>query len=326
MPLKEIWIEKHRPGTLEDIIGNTQAMGIIKKYVVDNNVPHFLFSGDSGVGKTTTALAIAHAMYGTSYKSHFTEINASDENGIDVIRGKIKDIADKSNDKIIFLDEADALTSAAQWTLRRTIEKYADRTRFILSCNFRGKIIQPIQSRLTPIHFSPLSITEMNILIDRICTKENITVSPEVRSVLCRYAKGDARQIINPLEGASMLSLTISMDAIQVFTQTPDLDTCKLIVTTAVSGDFISAREILLTMLINKGFDNESICESILEACTNITFSQDKNHNNRIVATINAIVANHASHMASSIPIVEFSGILSKIAMIQTISSVEQVI
>jgi replication factor C small subunit len=217
-------------------------------------------------------------------------------------------------------------TSDAQNALRRTIEKYADRTRFILSCNYRHKIIKPIQSRMTCFNFAPLSNPEMNIIIDNVCTKKGIIVSPEVREIIFRFAKGDARQVINPLQSASMLSTTISKEAIQVFTQTPDLDTARLIVNTAVSGDFISAHEMLVTQLINKGFDHELICESILEVVKTSKFTDDKNRNNRIIATINAIVANHSHYMDSSSPIIEFSGILAKISVIETIQSVGQVL
>lgn len=323
--IDDIWVEDLRPKKLDDVIGNELVIKILKGYVASGNIPHLLLSGNPGIGKTTLALAIAEELYGGS-KSHFVEINASDDRGIDVVRNKIKSIAEKANDKIILMDEVDACTNDAQNALRRTIEKYADRTRFILSCNYRHKIIEPIQSRMTCFHLTPLSNTEMNFLIDRICTKKSIVVSPEIREIIFRYANGDARRIINPLQSASMLGTTISKEAIQVLTQTPDLDTARLIVNTAISGDFISAREMLLNMFISKGFDYESICEAILEVVKNIKFTEDKNRNNRIIATINAIVANHSHYMGSSNPIIEFSGILAKISMIQSIQLVEQVL
>lgn len=323
--LNNVWVEELRPKKLDEIIGNELVIKILKGYMSRGDIPHLLFSGPPGTAKTTSALCIAEELYGSS-KSHFTELNASNERGIDVVRNKIKDIAMKANDKIIFLDECDAQTSDAQNALRRTIERYSNRTRFILSCNYRHKIIEPIQSRMTCFHFSPLTNGEMNILIDRVCAKKSIAVAPEIREILFRYAKGDARRIINPLQSASMLSPVITKEAIQVFTQTPDLESAKLIVNTAISGDFISAREMLLDMFINKGFDYELICEAILEVVKSIQFTEDKNRNNRIKATINAIVANHSHYMNSSNPIIEFSGILAKISMIQSINSVEQVI
>ncbi len=330
MALKNIWLEELRPKTLDEVIGNPVAIEILKRYLKEGNIPHLLFSGNPGIGKTTIALALAHGLYGESYRSHFREFNASDEGRIEDIRTTVKDLAEKSNDKIIFLDEADALSkggnSGAQTALRRIIEKYSDRTRFILSCNYRGNIIEPIQSRLTPIHFRPLNNAEMNTLIDRVCAKKSIVVPPEVREILFRYAKGDARRIINPLESSSMLGTNISKEVVQVFTQTPDLETAKLIVTTALSSDFISAHEILIDMFINKGFDHDLICETLIDACKTIQYTTDKNKNNRIIATINAIVANHTCHMMTSNPYVEFSGMLAKISMIQSINSVEQVI
>lgn len=321
-----VWVEDLRPKKLDEVIGNGIAISVIKKHIETNNVSGYLFSGNPGVGKTTIALCIANALFGSTSSSHFIEINSSNENGIDVVRNKIKKIAQANTDKIILLDEMDSITFPAQAALRRTIEKYSKNTIFIGTCNYQHKIIEPIQSRLQPIHFSPLTNGEMNILIDRVCAKKSILVSPEIREILFRYAKGDARRIINPLQSASMLSPVITKEAIQVFTQTPDLESAKLIINTAISGDFISAREMLLDIFINKGFDYELVCEAILEVVKSIQFTEDKNRNNRIKATINAIVANHSHYMNSSNPIIEFSGILAKISMIQSISSVEQVL
>jgi replication factor C small subunit len=328
--IEDLWVEELRPKKLDEIIAlpggnNHLVIKILKGYIEKKKIPHLLFSGAPGSAKTTTALCIAEEIYGSS-KSHFVEINSSEERGIDVVRNKIKQTAMAASDKIIFLEECDALTNDSQNALRSTIEKFANKTRFILSCNYRYKIIPPIQSRMTCFHFAPLSNAEMNLIVDNVCAKKGIIVSPEIRDILFRYAKGDARRVINPLQSASMLGTTISKEAIQVFTQTPDLDTARLIVNTAVSGDFISAHEMLVTQLINKGFDYEFICESILEAVKTSKFTDDKNRNNRIIATINAIVANHSHYMGSSSPIIEFSGILSKITMIDSIQSVGQVL
>ncbi len=324
--LNNVWVEELRPKILDDVIGNEMAIRVIKEHIESNSVTGYLFSGNPGVGKTTIALCIARALFGSTSSSHFAEINTSDENGIDVVRGKIKKIAQANTDKIILLDEMDYISKEAQAALRRTIEKYYKNTIFIGTCNYQHKIIPAIQSRLQPIHFAPLTTPEMNMLIDRVCTKKSIVVSPEIREIIFRYAKGDARRVINPLQSASMLGNTITKEAIQVFTQTPDLDTARLIMNTAISGDFISAREMLLNMFINKGFDYELICEAILEVAKDAKFTEDKNRNNRLIATINAIIANHSHYMSQSNPIIEFSGILAKISMIQNIQSVEQVI
>ncbi|MFW6265549.1 MAG: AAA family ATPase, partial [Halanaeroarchaeum sp.] len=148
---QEIWVEKYRPERLADVVGHEDIIDRVESYVARDDLPHLLFSGPAGTGKTATASAIAKELYGDDWRENFLELNASDERGIDVVRDRIKNFARASfggyNYRIIFLDEADALTSDAQSALRRTMEQFSNNTRFILSCNYSSKIIDPIQSR-----------------------------------------------------------------------------------------------------------------------------------------------------------------------------------
>ncbi|MDP7141387.1 MAG: AAA family ATPase, partial [Candidatus Woesearchaeota archaeon] len=148
-----IWTEKYRPSDFSDIKGQDDIVSKVKAFVEQGNMPHLMFSGPAGCGKTSLSLVIAKKMFGDgNWKQNFLELNASDQRGIDVIRNQVKDFARTRaiGDvpfKIIYLDECDALTREAQQALRRTMENYTKTTRFILSCNWSSKIVDPIQSR-----------------------------------------------------------------------------------------------------------------------------------------------------------------------------------
>ena len=147
-----IFIEKYRPKSFEEFVGQDIIVNRIKSFVENNNIPHLIFAGSPGTGKTTLALIIARSLFGENWRENFLELNSSDDRGINVVRETIKDFArtrPMSNVpyKIILLDESDALTREAQHALRRTMENYSNTCRFILSCNYSSKLIDPIVSR-----------------------------------------------------------------------------------------------------------------------------------------------------------------------------------
>jgi replication factor C small subunit len=168
-----IWTEKYRPKDFSEIKGQKEIVKRIKAFVELQNIPHLLFAGPAGVGKTTLALVIVKKLFKDSWHQNFLELNASDERGIDIIRNKVKDFARTKaiGDvpfKIIYLDECDALTREAQQALRRTMENYTQTCRFILSANYSSKIIDPIQSRCAMFRFKPLEEKEINTIIEKI--------------------------------------------------------------------------------------------------------------------------------------------------------------
>ena len=216
--MQEIWIEKYRPKTLDDVAGQQSIIERLKAYAKTKNVPHMIFAGNAGTGKTTSALALSKEIFGKeTWKQNFHELNASDERGIGIIRGKIKDFArtaplGETSFKIIFLDEADSLTSDAQAALRRTIEKYTHNCRFILSVNYSSKIIEPIQSRCAMFRFKPLKEDDIKQYIEKIGKNEKLTITDDGLEALVFIAKGDMRKAINILQVGASLNKKITAE------------------------------------------------------------------------------------------------------------------
>src|SRR5207247_2160754 len=175
--MKEIWVEKYRPTKLDEIVGQDEIVSRLKAYVRAGNLPHLLFAGPAGTGKTTSAIALARELFGEDWRTNFAELNASDERGLEVVRVKIKDMArtapiGERGFKIIFLDEADNLTSDAQAALRRTMETYTRTARFVMSCNYSSRIIEAIQSRTAVFRFRPLKPDAIRTYLERIAKSE----------------------------------------------------------------------------------------------------------------------------------------------------------
>ena len=193
---EEIWLEQYRPQTLDEVVGHEAIIERLKSYVERDDLNHMLFAGPAGVGKTTSSIAIARELYGEDWEQQFLELNASDERGIDVVRERVKSFARTSfggpSYRIIFLDEADALTAEAQAALRRTMEQFSNNVRFILSCNYSSQIIDPIQSRCTVFRFAPLSDDAVEEMVREIAEKENIEVTDDGVDALAYVAGGDA--------------------------------------------------------------------------------------------------------------------------------------
>lgn len=193
-------IEKYRPSRLEDLKNQDDIKNILKDMVKNRNIPHMIFYGGAGTGKTSTAIAVCKQLYKSTYNDNVLELNASDERGIRVVREKIKTFAQKSADddfKIIILDEADAMTTDSQFALRRIIEKYSINTRFVLICNYINKIISPLLSRCSVFRFKTMEYSNITNILNDIMEKENITIDEKL---LNRLIKDDLRKSINNLQ------------------------------------------------------------------------------------------------------------------------------
>ena len=203
-----IWIEKYRPTEFSNIIGQDKNISLLLKLIDNNRLPHLLFHGNSGVGKTSTIDAIINKIYGQNKKFMVMKLDASDDRGINTVREEIKGFAEKKNIlnkgvKLIVLDEADSMTYDAQFALRRIIEKYSDNTRFCLICNYENKIIQPIKSRCVNIRFYPLNKKQIINNLINICNKENIEYTQKGINTISEICNGDMRKAINILQSVS---------------------------------------------------------------------------------------------------------------------------
>ncbi|PSP56732.1 replication factor C small subunit [Halobacteriales archaeon QS_1_67_19] len=263
----EIWIEKYRPQTLDEVAGHEDITARLQRYVERNDLPNLLFSGPAGVGKTTSAVAIAKELYGDDWEQHFMELNASDQRGIDVVRDRIKNFARSSfgghDYRIIFLDEADSLTSDAQSALRRTMEQFSNNTRFILSCNYSSKIIDPIQSRCATFRFGPISDAAVADQIGEIAAEEGIETTEDGIDALVYAADGDMRKAINALQAAAVMGEVVDEEVVYTITSTARPEDIEEMVTHALSGDFSKARSILDDLLTDKGMAGGDIIDQL---------------------------------------------------------------
>jgi len=262
--MEEIWIEKYRPSNLSEVVGQTPITSRLKNYVKERSMPHLLFAGPSGTGKTTCALALAKELFGELWKHNLHELNASDERGIDVVRGKIKEFArtaplGEDGFKIIFLDEADALTGAAQAALRRTMEKYSRTCRFVMSCNFSSKIIDPIQSRCAVFRFRPLKAEDVERYLKFVAVKEELNIDKEAYESLTYLAQGDLRRAINGLQMAAAANVDITPDVVYQAVAAARPEEVKEALEMSLNNNFAGARERLDTLQITYGLAGEDV-------------------------------------------------------------------
>jgi replication factor C subunit 2/4 len=206
------WIEKYRPTKLNNIIDHDDIIKTLKCAIKNCNIPHLLFYGSPGTGKTTTILAIARELFGPkNFSSRVLELNASDERGINMVRNNITAFVKSSISqpdpeypsppyKLLILDEADAMTIDAQTALRKIIENYSNITRFCIICNYNDKIIAPITSRCIQFKFSSLSKKNINTHLKKIAEKENLILSDEIFNIITNISQGDLRKSIGILQ------------------------------------------------------------------------------------------------------------------------------
>jgi len=271
----EIWTEKYRPNNFEGLFGQDEIVKRVKNLTQSMNIPHLLFAGPAGTGKSSLAIIVVKDLFGDSWRENYLELNASDERGIDVVRQKVKDFArtkalQNVPFKVIFLDEADALTKEAQHALRRTMENYTSTCRFIMSCNYSSKIIDPIQSRCSIFRFKLLEKKEIDKIVMKIAERENLEIENEALDALYEASEGDARKIINILQSTSSISPKITSELINTITAQARPADIKIVLEYALAGDFIKARERLLDTMLKESISGQDVIKAIQKEIWNL--------------------------------------------------------
>ncbi|CAO1637705.1 unnamed protein product [Sympodiomycopsis kandeliae] len=278
------WVEKYRPVTLDDLVSHQDITSTITQFIVKNRLPHLLFYGPPGTGKTSTILAMARKIYGMEeWKNNVLELNASDERGIEVVREQVKSFASTRNVfktssstststgyKLIVLDEADAMTTAAQGALRRVIEQYTKNVRFCIICNYVNKIIPAIQSRCTRFRFNPLELDQVDSRLQHVIDNEKCNLSQDGKEALLKLSKGDMRRALNILQACHAAYDRITSQEIYNCTGNPFPDDIELILKTMMNQEFTSAYQTSLTLKQEKGMALNDLISGMYEFITTL--------------------------------------------------------
>ena len=258
------WIEKYRPRTLDEVVGQEHVVNALKKYKDIRELPPILAIGPPGTGKTTVAYCLARHL-GVEIVEH----NASEERGIDTIRNKILDELSHPPAKIILLDEADALTDDAQTSLRRAIEQYMNTpNRLFLTANYPWRIIEPIQSRCAIFHFKPLKVKDVAKLLLNIMSREGMLEDLEeeeikqILSYLIDLSKGDLRKAINALQHIHDSGAKLSLQAISDYFESNVLS--RLLIRKVLEGaEWSEILTLLESILVEKGLSPKAVIEEL---------------------------------------------------------------
>jgi len=272
------WVEKYRPNTLDDLISQKEITGTIQKFMAEDRLPHLLFYGPPGVGKTSTILACAKQMFKSQhFNSQVLELNASDDRGIGMVRDSVLTFAStrtifSSGFNLVILDEADSMTKDAQNALRRIIERFTENTRFCLICNYLNKIIPALQSRCTKFRFSPLKLELIKPRLDHVIENEKITVTEDGMQAVIQLSCGDMRKALNILQSTSMSADIVNEESVYTCTGHPLKRDIQSIVEWMLQEDFHTAQEKIHILKQMKGLALQDILTEVHDMVQRIEF------------------------------------------------------
>ena len=237
-----LWVEKYRPSNVDTYIGNEHLLEKVSMYLESGDLPHLLLYGKAGTGKTTLAKILVK-----NIECDYLYINASDENNVDTVRTKVKNFASTvgfKDMKVIILDECDYITPNAQAALRNLMETFSKHCRFILTCNYVERIIDPIQSRCQSFQIIPPSKTEVAKHLHSILIQENIIDSPEDIKVLVETGYPDIRRVINSAQ-RNVVKGRLKLDTSSIIQNDYKLKLLKILETQNKKNAFNEIRQLL---------------------------------------------------------------------------------